>query len=276
MLAGQGERSRQEGLQSFERRFTVTRIPPIAGIFLACLTACSSAPEVEPPEPIARFGAAPTIDGAFGPGEWDDAAIVRVGTVEQFRIKHDGVNLYLAVRAGGGDLVFNTDAGVRVLHWSAQLGLALYARSDAATQALAAPFEFELWGLHDESPDAIRDALARYLAENGWVANTASMGELMQSELAVSLNWLGVSAGAERFVELPGFRIAGGLMISRDDPREAELRALSREEIVKRYPSVAWPAQAPPGDSIGTGGELPQTIRPDPEDYGTVWVDLRS
>lgn len=247
---------------------------PVLWSFLLCLSACSSASDVEPTGPIARFGSTPTIDGVFDSGEWDDAEIVRAGTIEQFRIKHDGVNLYFAVRAGGGNLLFNTDTGVRVLHWSAQLGSAEYAKVDTVTQSLATPFAFELWGLRDESAAVIQETLAKYLADNGWAANTASMGNVMQSELAVSFDWLGIDPGSGRFVEIPGVRIGAGLMISRSDPRKEELLALSPEEMKEQYPSVFWPAESPPADSIGMGG-LPETIHIDAADYGQIWIEGR-
>jgi len=248
---------------------------PIVCAVLACLSACSSAPEVEPTGLIARFGRTPTIDGVFDAGEWDDAQIARADTTELFRIKHDGVNLYFAVQAGGGNLLFNTDAGVRVLHWSAQLGSAEYMKSDTLTQSLAKPFAYELWGLQNEPAAVIQDTLARYLAEHGWAASTAPMGNLMQSELVVSFDWLGVAPGSGRFVEIPGVRIGAGLMIARGDPREEALLALSREEMMKLYPPVSWPAASPPRDAIGMG-ELPKTIQVDAADYGTIWIDLRS
>ena len=146
-------------------------------------------------------------------------------------------------------------------------------KSDTLTQSLDKPFAPELWGLHEQSPAVIREALAGYLRENGWVANTASMGELMQSELAISFDWLGVNSGSGRFVEIPGVRIRGGLMISRGDPREEELNQLSREEMNRLYPFVSWPAESVPRDSIGVGG-LPDTIRIDPADFGEIWIDL--
>ena len=245
----------------------------MCSLFL-CFLACSSTREVEPTGPIARLGSTPTIDGVFAPGEWDDAEVVRADTVEQFRIKHDGNNLYLAVRAGGGNILFNTDSGVRVLHWSAQLGSAEYLKSDTLTQLLDRPFAFELWGLQNESPAVIQETLAEYLAENGWVANTASMGNLMESEFAISFDWLGVDKDSGRFVEIPSVRIGAGLMISRGDPREKELLVLSREEMEERYPSVSWPSESPPGDSIGMG-DLPHSIHVNATDYGKIWIDLQ-
>lgn len=246
---------------------------PIVCLFLVCLAACSSRNEVEPKGLIARFGSTPTIDGVFDSGEWDDALIVKADTVELFRIKHDSENLYFAVQAGGGDLVFDMDAGVRVLHWSAQLGSAEYVKSGTSDQVLDKPFAYELWGLKDESPAVIQKALAEYLAKNGWTANTAPMGNLMQSELAVSFEWLGLDTEAGRFVKIPGFRIGAGLMITRDDPRAKELLLLSREEMKKLYPPVSWPSKSTPKDSIGGG--LPDTIRVDENDFGSIWIDFQ-
>lgn len=247
---------------------------PIVLSFLLCCSACFSMREAVPEGLIAGFGSTPTIDGVFDPGEWDDAEIVRTDTHEQFRIKHDGVNLYFAVQAGGGNILFNTDSGIRVLHWSAQLGSAEYVKSDDSTQSLDKPFAFELWGLRDEPPAVIRETLTGYLAENGWASNLASMGNLMESELAVSFDWLGIDTGSGRYVEIPDVRIGAGLMISRNDPRGKELMELSREELEKRYPFVSWPSDSPARDGLGQG-ELPDSIRVDPADYGQIWIDLR-
>jgi len=252
----------------------VIRNCPLVYAFLVCFSACSSTREVEPPGPIARFGSTPIIDGVFDAGEWDDAEIVRADTVEQFRMKHDGVNLYFAVKAGGGNLVFDTDRGVRVLHWSAQLASAEYVKTDTLTQSLDRPFAPELWGLQDESPATIQQTHAEYLARNGWVGSTASMGTLMQSELAVSFDWLGVSTGSGQFVEIPSVRMAGGLMLAMGDPREDELWSQSPEELKRLYPPVSWPAESVPNDSIGVG-KLPEAIRIDPADFGKIWIDLR-
>jgi hypothetical protein len=251
----------------------IGRLSTVFPLLLCCL-ACSCAREAEPTGIIARFGSAPAIDGVFESGEWDDANVVRADTLELFRVKHDGANLYFALRAGGGDILFNRDAGVRVLHWSSQLGSAEYVKSDSLTQSLDKPFAFELWGLQNDSPAVIQETLAEYLAQNGWVANTASMGNLMQSELVVSFDWLGVNTGSGRFVEIPNVRIGAGLMISRGDPRGKELQRLSREEMKRLYPPLSWPRISPPSDSIGMGN-LPETIRVDAEDYGKVWIDLR-
>lgn len=237
------------------------------------LAGCS--PDAQaPPGPLAGRGSAPLIDGVFEEGEWDDAAVVRDGARELFRVKHDGTNVYFAVRAGGGELGFDTDGGLRVLHWSGQLGSLSYAKTDTATQALAKPFDYELWGLRGEPPAVVRETLAAYLARNGWTASLASMGNLMESELAVSLDWLGMDAASDRFAELPGVRVEAGLMIARNDPRAEAIKALSREELDGRYPAVYWPTAPAPEGGLGRGA-WPDTLRVDPARFGRIWIDLR-
>jgi len=247
---------------------------PTSIVLLACTIGCSPGSEAEPGGPIARFGTVPTIDGVIEPGEWDDADPVPSGGIEQFRVKHDGTNLYFALRAGGGDIRFNTKTGLLILHWSAQLGSAAYAESEANMLSLQKPFSWELWGLRHESPAVIHETLARYLTENGWASSTASMGNLMESELVVSIRWLGVNTDSGRFAELPGVRMGGGLLVSRDDPRVEELTGLSDDELARQYPSVTWPAESLPDDSISMG-RCPDTIRIDPAEFGRLWIDLR-
>ncbi len=96
---------------------------------------------------------------------------------------------------------------------------------------------------------------------------------LMQSELAVSFEWLGLDTESGRFVEIPSFRIGAGLMITKGEPRRKELLALPREQLEKLYPSVRWPSKSTPKDLIG--GDLPDTIRVDETDFGRIWIDLK-
>ncbi len=246
----------------------------ILSLFLVCFLGCSATHEVEPSGPIARLGTTPTIDGIFEDGEWDDAEIVRAGTIEQFRIKHDSTNLYFALNAGGGNLWFDKDAGLHVLHWSAQLGSAKHVKLDSLKQVLDKPFAFELWKLQDESPAVINETLAAYLTENGWASNIAPLGPKMQSEFAVSFDWLGVTVGSRRFVELPGIHITGGLMLSRNDPEAKEIMAMSIEERKKEFPSLFWPEESEEGHPLN-GGSCPDTISTVPSDFGKIWIDLQ-
>ena len=132
----------------------------ILSLILVYFLWCSSVPEVEPSGPIARFGSAPTIDGVFEDGEWDDAEVVQAGEHQRFRIKHDGNNLYFSLVGGGGDLWFNKDTGLHILHSSSQLGSAEYIKSDSSVQSLNKPFDYKLWGLQNRSVTEIQKELA--------------------------------------------------------------------------------------------------------------------
>jgi hypothetical protein len=245
----------------------------IVSLSLIWVMGCSSVSEDEPSGPVARYGTTPTIDGMFADGEWDDAEIVRTDTGEEFRIKHDGKNLYFGLKAGGGDVWFDTDTGLHVLHWSGQLGSLEYTKSDTSTQTLDKPFAYELWGLREEPPAIVQETLSGYLFDNGWAANLASMGDLYQSELVVSFDRLGVNIESGRFVEIPGVRIEAGFIVSPNDPRVEEIMALSVEERRRRYPALYWPTEPAPDDSIGMG-KWPETIRSDAADFGKIWIDL--
>ena len=140
-------------------------------VVLVSLLGCTSTPEVEPSGPIAGFGSTPTIDGVFEDGEWDDAEVVQVGGHGQFRLKHDGTNLYFAFTQDGGNLYFDKDRSIQVLHASAQLGSAEYIKSGSLTQSLDRAFDWQLSGLQNESVADINEIMADYLAENGWVAS---------------------------------------------------------------------------------------------------------
>ena len=240
-----------------------------------CLLGCSNAPVEQPTGPTARFGAVPVIDGQFQDGEWDDAAAVTLGENQHLRMKHDSSNLYLAFDGGGGNLWFNKDSGLQVLHWSAQLGTAEYRRIDSTTQTLEKPFDFTLWGLQHESPSVIRETLKEYLTENGWVANLAPMGPKMQTEFAISFDWFGISLEDQRFVETPGFHIGAGLMLTRDDPEAEAIMAMSLEERKKQYPSFYWPVGSGEGHPMNRGN-CPDTIHVDPSDFATIWIDFRN
>lgn len=249
------------------------RLLTMLGSVFVVFVGCSTDNEEAPSGPVAGFGTAPIIDGVFDIGEWDDAEIVPVGENQQFRIKHDSTNLYIALNAGGGNLWFDKDDGLQVLHWSAQLGSAQYTRLDSSIQTLNKPFAYELWGLQEESPDVINETLTGYLAENGWVSNIAPMGPKMQSEFAISFDWLGVTMGSKRFVAMPGIHISGGLMLSRDDPEAEAIMAMPVDERKKKYPSLFWPEGSGPDNPLNRGA-CPDTIRYDPADFGKIWIDL--
>ena len=242
-------------------------------LILLWFLSCSPAPEVEPSGPIARYGSTPTIDGVFEDGEWDDAEVVQAGEFQQFRIKHDGTNLYFALVGGGGDLWFNKDKGLHILHSSGQLGSAEYIKSDSSIQTLDKPFDYQLQDLQNKSATEIREELAAYLAENGWVASIAQLGNKRQTEFAVSFDWLGVTDGSKRFVEIPSIYIYSGMIFSPGDPEIEKLLAMPLEERKKKYATLYWPTENEPNDKVGSG-RSPETLSLDSTSWGTIWIDL--
>jgi len=238
------------------------------GPVLVCLIGCSAVPEEVPSGPIARLGTTPRIDGVFEDGEWDDAEIVEAGEYQQFRVKHDGTNLYLAVVGDGGDLWFNKNTGLQVLHASAQLGWADYRESDTLIQSLGKCSDFALGGLQDESATVVRERMAGYLAENGWVGSIG--GNPAQTEFAVSFDWLGVTPESGRFAGTPGIYIYSGRSFSPEQVEE--LMALSLEERKEQYPTLYWPR---PWEPIDTMRLCSETINFDPSYWGRIWIDLQ-
>jgi hypothetical protein len=241
------------------------------GLIIVCLLGCTSIRDEEPAGPVARFGRTPTIDGVFADGEWDDAQVVQAGR-DQFRIKHDGTCLYFAFHHDGGNLYFAGEKGIRVLHASAQLGSADYTTSGGAQQSLARAFDWQLYGIQNESVTDIQEKMADHLARNGWVASTGPLGNFAEAEWAVSLAWLGVADNPPRYVATPGLYIFSARM--RLSPQEKEaLQALPPEERKNRYPPLYWPAPPVPDETLNNG-QCPATITIDPTGWGTIWLDL--
>jgi len=233
---------------------------------------CTSIREAEPSGVIARYGSTPTIDGVFEDGEWDDAEVVQVGKNEQFRVKHDSSNLYFAFNHDGGNLYFSDAKGMRVLHASMQLGSAEYEISGSLTHSLEKAFDWQLFGLQNNSVTDINDLVANYLAENGWVASTGPLGNLAQAEWAVSFDWLEVNIASKRFVETPRLYIYLARMRLSPEENEA-LLALPLEERKNLFPALIWPALPVPNDSLNNGTSL-DTINIDPVGWNTIWMDL--
>jgi hypothetical protein len=244
----------------------------ILSLILVGFLGHSSDTGIEPSEPIARLGSTPAIDGVFEEGEWDDAAVINVGKNHQFRVKHDGTNLYFAFAQDGGSLWFYKETGLHVLHASAQLGMAKYIKSDGFTQSLDKAFDWKLFGLQNKPVTDINEILADYLAENGWVASTGPSGNLAQSEWAVSLEWLGVANTEDRFVETPRLYIFTARMRLSPEEKKA-LSALPPEKRKNQYPPLNWPAPPVPVDSLNNGN-CPETIKIDPAGWSKIRIDL--
>jgi len=139
-------------------------------------------------------------------------------------------------------------------------------------QVLGKPFNHRLWKLQDESPDLIRKTLIAYLEEEGWEANIAPLGPKMQSEFAISFEWLGVKHGSEQYIQIPSIHICGGLMLTRSDPDFEKIMDMPVDERKNQYLSLFWP-ESPENNPLNTG-PCPDPIYPDPLDFGEIWIDM--
>ena len=241
-------------------------------LIIVCLFGCSSNTGDEPCEPIVRYGSTPTINGVFEDGEWDDATVVQVCKEHHIMVKHDVSHLYFGFVQDGGNLWLYKDKGLHVLHASAQLGDAKYDKSKSMTVSLNKSFEWQLYGLQNESMTNINEILAEYLAKNGWVSSTGPLGNLAQSEWAVSFDFLGISNTTQRYAETPGLYIFSARM--RLSPEEKNvLAALPPDDRKNQFTILSWPISSPPNDSLNNG-QCPETISIDQTAWGKICIDL--
>lgn len=233
----------------------------------------AKAGEQKPLGPIACFGSTPKIDGVFEDGEWADATIIKTDSDQQFRIKHDGNNLYFAFDQDGGNLWINKDSNLHVLHSSAQLGFAEYILSDSLKLSLNKKSDYQFYGLQNHSITEIDKMLSNYLAENDWVTSTGYLGNLAQAEWAVSFDLLHVTNKGQRFVKTPGIYIFTARM--RLSPEEKEiLLALPLEDRKNQYPPLVWSGKQVHNDSLNRG-YYPKTIRIDTRKWSNIWIDFK-
>ena len=168
----------------------------------------------------------------------------------------------------------NKNTSIQILHASSQLGSAEYKESDSMIYSLEKIFDWQLYGLQNETSKHMTESIAHYLAENGWVASIGPLGNFAQVEWAVSFESLGISNQSERFVETPGLFIFSARMRLSPEEKKA-LLALPPEERKNRYPPLYWPNILVPNDSLNNG-LCPETIRVDPTGWNTIWIDFES
>ncbi len=228
------------------------------GLISVLVVGCGSAPPEEQAGPIAKIGTVPTIDGVFAEGEWDDALAMAGDSSWQWRIKHDGTNLYLAVDGTGGNLYFLRGDVITVLHASYSLGTAEYTKSDSSSWACSKEYAWELYKLQEQSASEINEGMTGYLAANGWVGSLMPMGTQVQTEFAISFDWLGITDRA--FAETPKVYVWTA----------ANLPA---EELNGRSSWWSWPPIPEPSDSVNYG-DCPPTISTDPSAWGVIRIDL--
>lgn len=153
-------------------------------LFAATVHAADKPPRIEVP----RASKPPVIDGKVNTTEWTRAARVPLMDGGHALLLHSSTYLYVAFvarRAGTGSVcTMTTDGRVRVLHASAALGTALYAKNGAKWD-MAQPFTFTN---RDTGPSpAAKKERNEFLAKEGWFANTDPAGQT-QRELQIRLD----------------------------------------------------------------------------------------
>ena len=216
-------------------------------LFLAIAVSLTVLPTTTIPQAPARLtadpGTAPTIDGIFAPGEWDDAARFDLGGGKFVRLKHDGKHLYIAFNGDGGNIYLEKGEGFHVLHASFSLGWLEFSKLGAG-YVRGEEYKWQLTNLQNEAPELVRERMAGYLQANGWVASLIPMGTNQQTEYAISFEKLGIGgpAGSRGQVATPRVMINS----IQNLPREQQYRG---EDVW-----IRWPADAVSSDCDRTAG----------------------
>jgi hypothetical protein len=131
-------------------------------------------------------GAAPVLDGTLSPDEWSDALTIDVTAQVRIFLKHADGYLFLGIQAttmGVGSPLLIVGEEIRVLHASAALGTAIYARQG------------DLWKLRQDftwqcrstgfSTYALSERV-RFLERNGWLGTIGYLGNPTQFEYQIA------------------------------------------------------------------------------------------
>ncbi len=153
-------------------------------VLLACVVSVASALEAK--SMTVPRGTAPVLDGTLSEGEWGDALRIPLNDQAHFLLKHADGFLFLGIQAttmGTGSLLLVVGEEVHVLHASAALGTAIYAR------------EGEVWDLRQDFvwqcrtlgfSNYAQNERARFLGQNGWLGTIGYLGAPTQSEYQIA------------------------------------------------------------------------------------------
>jgi hypothetical protein len=137
---------------------------------------------------VPRAPKTPNVDGVVSGPEWAKAARVYLGDGGHALLQHNGTYLFIAFvgkRAGIGSVCTSSkDAKVRVLHASAALGTAEWAKQDAKWQMARG---FTMTNRDTGKSAAAQAERKQFLAKEGWFANTSVAGQA-QREYQIRLD----------------------------------------------------------------------------------------
>ena len=124
-------------------------------------------------------GEAPTIDGVIHGSEWKDAASMPLHPSGQLLVKRCGDDVYVAVQTDQRGIVSLTamkDGKVHVLHASASLGTAVYAKKGDTWQPKST-FAWRCRKLPGSQKDPSSDERAKFFQDEAWVGTTMMEGK---------------------------------------------------------------------------------------------------
>ena len=154
-------------------------------------------------------GSTPAIDGTITDGEWDGAAVEAFSDGSELLLIYADGDLYLGIRSNTPDMIatnvfVNRGDEIAIMHSSAALGTAIYQRSGDQWEKTQ---DFN-WQCRDSSSsDSAKAARAKFLQQEGWLANISYMGnpeeveyriELSEDVLRVAVNFLRASNLSEK------------------------------------------------------------------------------
>ncbi len=149
---------------------------------LAVLLILTCTSRSETPLTKVPFGKSPTMDGTLAAEEWKDALPVELDPEGEALLLQDEKALYVGLRVGRNcipSLAVHQEDKILVLHASASLGTAAYARSGEAWRANR---KFT-WRCRDgQTSDEER---ASFTADEGWFATTNGVGRPGEAEYTI-------------------------------------------------------------------------------------------
>jgi hypothetical protein len=157
-----------------------------AYVLVVLLSIMTVAGHSQDSEPIAiPLGTLPTLDGTLGVGEWSDALALSLSPDFTLYLKFFNGDLFLGIRArtmGVPSPLVAQGEEIRVLHASAALGTATYAR-EGDQWVLQHPFEWRCRSV-GFSAYAVQER-TRFLDSEGWLGTLGYLGTPNEFEYQV-------------------------------------------------------------------------------------------
>jgi hypothetical protein len=118
------------------------------------------------------------IDGTLAPGEWDSARTETLADSSELLLMYDQGYLYLGIRSSTSEMIvgnvfINQGDEIRILHTSAALGTAIYARAADHWQQTQT---FDWRCRRTDQSDAAQAERDLFLQDEGWISINSRMG----------------------------------------------------------------------------------------------------